>query len=159
MSEWEENDEKAEDLLEIRCSRCPHWRLMEGALVTNTQGVFVRVLKVEGGGGRALLCNELGMFWADATPGHYFPVLSDPATLGCLRHLAAVAHGAWEIVIQVDLQKYLYGPLHSGTHGWWGAIDHKGRKIAGASGTFVCRRPTRRETPVSGLIAALEAAE
>lgn len=103
MSDWEEHDrefiEKAESLPENRCSRSKHWRLMEGALVTGSNGIPARVLKVEGN--RVLLytgCLHLDgqsgseMFWADATPSYYFPVLSDEATLGCL---LALVRAAW----------------------------------------------------------------
>ena len=107
MSEWEDHDrefiEKAESSPEIRYSRSKHWRLMEGALVTNKEGIPARVLKVEKG--RALLCTGLDMSWADATPSYYFPVLSDPATLGCLVQLVREAWGG-KVSIMRD-------------EGWW----------------------------------------
>ena len=78
-----------------------------------------------------------------------YPDLTDPATLGCLRHLAAEVHGAWEIVIQTDIQ-----PRMEGTHGWWRAVDSRGRKIPGAFGTFVC--PNGADLKAFALVCALE---
>ena len=100
------------------------------------------------------------------------PDFTDPATLGCLRHQAALAHGydflpVGDIVIQVDIQPRIRPwvgnprtslPRGEETHGWWGAIDSKGRKIAGALGNFICPNDGT-DIRVLGLIAALEAAE
>ena len=110
---------------------CKDWRWMPGMLALDT----------------GLRLDEMTDDWEAALPD-----LSDPATLGCLRHLAAKAHDAWEIVIQVDIQ-----PRMEGTHGWWRAIDSRGRKVQGAFGTFVCPNDGT-DIKAYAIVAALEAA-
>tara|TARA_R110002096_G_scaffold340741_2_gene533859 strand:+ start:441 stop:947 length:507 start_codon:yes stop_codon:yes gene_type:complete len=168
MSDWEEHDkkfmEKAESLPEIRCSRSKHWRLLEGALITtkdaaplHQRGRPARVLEVfpyrslpEPGRvslyaiGSARTYEE--MYWADATPSHYFPVLTDPATLG---GLLALAREAWKdeglaVVANYD---------HENGYQW--------RVVGGHhhGSTFMTMRQKRYSTEAEALIAALEAAE
>ena len=97
-------------LLEIRCNRSKHWRLLEGALVADSSGLPARVLKVEGN--RVLLCTELEMVWADNTPSHYSPVLTDPGTRGCL--LERVREVKEDPAIHIR-------PIRGGK--WWRSID------------------------------------
>jgi len=127
-----------------RAVACKGWRWMPGAVsLPDTQG---RTWRRTGDGwaqesGKRLRCR--------VDKASLVPDLTDPATLGCLRHQAEEAHGAWDIMIQVDIQ-----PRMEGAHGWWRAVDSRGRKIQGAS--FIC--PNDADLKVFALISALEAA-
>jgi len=85
--------EKAPSLLEIRCSRSKRWRLLEGACVITPDGWAARALKIEGAVATLIVPPILFMESAFANPTHHFiPVLSDPATLGCLLVLVREAY-------------------------------------------------------------------
>lgn len=77
------------------------------------------------------------------------PDLTDPATRGLLRHLATVAHGAFDIHIQTGI-----APRMEGASGRWRTVDSQGRLLR--TGGFVV--PLDGDAMVYGLVAALEAA-
>lgn len=150
-----------------RVVACKHWRWMEGMKAAHRWAEGIRVVTCDGAspdpyivinddeGVILATVDEYGIMggFPDADSAYPFlPDLTDPATLGCLRHLAAKAYGAWDIVIQIDI-----APRMEGTHGWWRAIDSRGRKIQGAFGTFVCPNDGT-DIKVHALVAALEAA-
>jgi hypothetical protein len=154
--------------IEKRAVACKHWRWLPGMRVTHRWMSGIRIMATESGeqsesyvvlpdaDGNAVMtlhdCGIMGGFPDAGSAYPFLPDLSDPATLGCLRHLAAKAHGAWDIVIQVDIQ-----PRMEGTHAWWRAIDSRGRKIQGAFGTFVCPNDGT-DIKAHALVEALEAA-
>ena len=77
------------------------------------------------------------------------PDLTDIATLGCLRHLATVAHDAFDVHIQTGI-----APRMEGVSGRWRAVDSQGRILR--TGGF--DMPLDGDAMVYGLVAALEAA-
>ena len=134
-----------------RAVACKHWRWMAGMRALDSTGEEHPARVIDHRRSVVYEDND-GAIHEGVLSRSDVPDLTDPATLGCLRHLAAKAHGAWDIVIQVDI-----APRMEGTHGWWRAIDSRGRKIQGAFGTFVCPNDGT-DIKVHALVAALEAA-
>ena len=77
-----------------------------------------------------------------------YPDFADAAALGCLRHLAAKAHGAFDIHVQMGI-----APRMEGSTGRWRAVDGRGRLMS--QGGFVV--PPDEDAMAYGLFAALEA--
>jgi len=105
-------------------TECKHWRWLPGIQVT---GPFAGVIRIQD--------DRFGM-WGDPAPG-CLPVLSDPATVGIIEHLAREAWG--EVVVRLE---YAY----FGTEPW---------QIWADSGTApICYAPTRGEAWAAALLAA-----
>ena len=130
---------------------CKHWRWLPGMRALDSSGEEHPARVIDHRRSVVYEDND-GAIHEGVVSRSDVPDLTDPATLGCLRHLAAKAYGAWDIVIQVDI-----APRMEGTHGWWRAIDSRGRKIQGAFGTFVCPNDGI-DIKVHAFVTALEAA-
>ena len=121
-----------------RAVACKRWRWMPGMLtlsgsriVGETRSAFVFSSPVDDA------ATEL-------------PDLTDPATIGCLHHLACEAYNAFQIRVQVSVAPDMSGRDHA----TWTAVDARGHRVAG--GGF--RTTSRADLMADGLVAALEAA-
>lgn len=144
----------------LRAVRCEGWQWMPGMLAWHPYTGCVHVLCDDDGDGwhgRYVApgsdgCNVMSSIdWSEAGafPGNYntpfLPVLTDPATLGCLAALVEQAHGR-EVQLRCRIN---HAPDMSGeARKWWRVCDLSGRPLRPGDD----HHPTRAEA----LVAALE---
>lgn len=131
-----------------RAVACKKWRWMAGMLV-EAGGPTNRILSVDGGIVVTIGHDDFPVALGVDLWHVILPDLTDPATIGCLHHLACEAYNAFQIRVQVSV-----APDMSGRDATWTAVDARGHRVAG--GGF--RTTSRADLMADGLVAALEAA-
>ena len=126
-----------------RAVACKAWRWMPGMLARYTEP-RESWHRCREGDGYGLTCRP-------PNPRLAYPDLSDPATEGCLRHLALGGQNNRDLVVRVTPGLRMEGVQVS-----WLVVDRLGHIISGAGGSFVC--PHGEDAGKHALVAALETA-
>jgi hypothetical protein len=108
-----------------RAVACKHWRWIDGMYLTAD-------------------------VWYACSDTMQADFIRDPATIGCLHHLACEAYNAFQIRVQVSVAPDMSGRDHAS----WTAVDARGSILA--RGGF--RTTSRVDLMADGLVSALEAA-